>query len=153
MWVCVCECVYVRSLRSCLWSQAGTIANISSSIVNLGLILLMGRVYTALAEQLTKWGKSQRALSNTSDLSDADWPRCPFNRSATNSSWDNLKHTMSWVWLQHSLKEKQEQNLWIRAAMEMEENLIYHIFFIFTPAPCPFCRNPFIVHSLKYLEI
>uniref|UniRef100_A0A665X608 Anoctamin n=1 Tax=Echeneis naucrates TaxID=173247 RepID=A0A665X608_ECHNA len=32
-----------------------TIANISSSIVNLGLILLMGRVYTALAEQLTKW--------------------------------------------------------------------------------------------------
>uniref|UniRef100_A0A8C4EQ98 Anoctamin n=1 Tax=Dicentrarchus labrax TaxID=13489 RepID=A0A8C4EQ98_DICLA len=34
---------------------AGTIANISGSIVNLGLILLMGRVYTALAEQLTKW--------------------------------------------------------------------------------------------------
>uniref|UniRef100_A0A7N8X477 Anoctamin n=1 Tax=Mastacembelus armatus TaxID=205130 RepID=A0A7N8X477_9TELE len=32
-----------------------TIANISSSIVNLGLILLMGQVYTALAEQLTKW--------------------------------------------------------------------------------------------------
>uniref|UniRef100_A0A8D3CBQ2 Anoctamin n=1 Tax=Scophthalmus maximus TaxID=52904 RepID=A0A8D3CBQ2_SCOMX len=30
-------------------------SNISSSIVNLGLILLMGRVYTALAEQLTKW--------------------------------------------------------------------------------------------------
>lgn len=39
--------------------QAGTIANISSSIVNLGLILLMGRVYTALAEQLTKWGKTR----------------------------------------------------------------------------------------------
>lgn len=39
--------------------QAGTIANISSSIVNLGLILLMGQVYTALAEQLTKWGKNQ----------------------------------------------------------------------------------------------
>uniref|UniRef100_A0A3Q3M7E0 Anoctamin n=1 Tax=Mastacembelus armatus TaxID=205130 RepID=A0A3Q3M7E0_9TELE len=35
--------------------NAGTIANISSSIVNLGLILLMGQVYTALAEQLTKW--------------------------------------------------------------------------------------------------
>uniref|UniRef100_A0A668AYJ8 Anoctamin n=1 Tax=Myripristis murdjan TaxID=586833 RepID=A0A668AYJ8_9TELE len=31
------------------------IANISSSVVNLGLILLMGQVYTALAEQLTKW--------------------------------------------------------------------------------------------------
>ncbi|XP_022608916.1 anoctamin-7-like [Seriola dumerili] len=38
-----------------LRTEAGTIANISSSIVNLGLILLMGRVYTALAEQLTKW--------------------------------------------------------------------------------------------------
>lgn len=42
-----------------LLPQAGTIANISSSIVNLGLILLMGQVYTALAEQLTKWGKNQ----------------------------------------------------------------------------------------------
>uniref|UniRef100_A0A8C5EQA1 Anoctamin n=1 Tax=Gouania willdenowi TaxID=441366 RepID=A0A8C5EQA1_GOUWI len=38
-----------------LRTEAGTIANISSSIVNLGLILLMGRVYTALAEQLTRW--------------------------------------------------------------------------------------------------
>uniref|UniRef100_A0A3P8USS8 Anoctamin n=1 Tax=Cynoglossus semilaevis TaxID=244447 RepID=A0A3P8USS8_CYNSE len=38
-----------------LRTEAGTIANILSSIVNLGLILLMGRVYTALAEQLTKW--------------------------------------------------------------------------------------------------
>lgn len=58
-----CECVRTRILHihTCVWScpQAGTIANISSSIVNLGLILLMGRVYTALAEQLTKWGKSQ----------------------------------------------------------------------------------------------
>ncbi|XP_011619642.1 anoctamin-7 isoform X1 [Takifugu rubripes] len=35
--------------------EAGTIANILSSIVNLCLILLMGRIYTALAEQLTKW--------------------------------------------------------------------------------------------------
>ncbi|XP_068607157.1 anoctamin-7 [Brachionichthys hirsutus] len=38
-----------------LRTEAGTIANISSCVVNLGLILLMGRVYTALAEQLTKW--------------------------------------------------------------------------------------------------
>ncbi|XP_029911758.1 anoctamin-7 [Myripristis murdjan] len=38
-----------------LRTQAGNIANISSSVVNLGLILLMGQVYTALAEQLTKW--------------------------------------------------------------------------------------------------
>ncbi|XP_056129339.1 anoctamin-7 [Lampris incognitus] len=38
-----------------LRTQAGNIANISSSVVNLGLILLMGKVYTALAEQLTKW--------------------------------------------------------------------------------------------------
>ncbi|KAI9531133.1 hypothetical protein NQZ68_000628 [Dissostichus eleginoides] len=38
-----------------LRTEAGTIANICSSIVSLGLILLMGRVYTALAEQLTKW--------------------------------------------------------------------------------------------------
>ncbi|XP_040049243.2 anoctamin-7 isoform X2 [Gasterosteus aculeatus] len=38
-----------------LRTEAGTIANVSSSVVNLGLILLMGRVYTALAEQLTKW--------------------------------------------------------------------------------------------------
>uniref|UniRef100_A0A671RR90 Anoctamin n=1 Tax=Sinocyclocheilus anshuiensis TaxID=1608454 RepID=A0A671RR90_9TELE len=35
--------------------MAGNIANISSSLVNLALILLMGQVYTALAEQLTKW--------------------------------------------------------------------------------------------------
>ncbi|KAJ8395160.1 hypothetical protein AAFF_G00036160 [Aldrovandia affinis] len=40
---------------SMLRTQAGNIANISSSIVNLALILLMGQVYTALAEQLTKW--------------------------------------------------------------------------------------------------
>jgi len=37
--------------------QAGNIANISSTLVNLALILLMGQVYTALAEQLTKWGR------------------------------------------------------------------------------------------------
>lgn len=43
----------------CCPLQAATIANISSSIVNLGLILLMGQVYTALAEQLTKWGRNQ----------------------------------------------------------------------------------------------
>ncbi|KAI5095678.1 anoctamin-7 [Silurus meridionalis] len=36
-------------------SIAGNIANISSSMVNLALILLMGQVYTALAERLTKW--------------------------------------------------------------------------------------------------
>uniref|UniRef100_A0A3Q4HXG3 Anoctamin n=1 Tax=Neolamprologus brichardi TaxID=32507 RepID=A0A3Q4HXG3_NEOBR len=42
-------------LYCCFVVFAGTIANISSSIVNLGLILLMGQVYTALAEQLTKW--------------------------------------------------------------------------------------------------
>ncbi|XP_023687155.1 anoctamin-7 isoform X1 [Paramormyrops kingsleyae] len=38
-----------------LRTQAGNIANISSSMVNLALILLMGQVYTAMAEQLTKW--------------------------------------------------------------------------------------------------
>uniref|UniRef100_A0A8C5CSP7 Anoctamin n=1 Tax=Gadus morhua TaxID=8049 RepID=A0A8C5CSP7_GADMO len=38
-----------------LRTQAGNIATISGSLVNLGLILLMGQVYTALAEQLTKW--------------------------------------------------------------------------------------------------
>jgi len=37
--------------------QAGNIATISGSVVNLGLILLMGQVYSALAEQLTKWGE------------------------------------------------------------------------------------------------
>uniref|UniRef100_A0A8C2KH44 Anoctamin n=1 Tax=Cyprinus carpio TaxID=7962 RepID=A0A8C2KH44_CYPCA len=40
---------------SVLRTQAGNIANISSTLVNLALILLMGQVYTALAEQLTKW--------------------------------------------------------------------------------------------------
>uniref|UniRef100_A0A8D0B957 Anoctamin n=1 Tax=Salvator merianae TaxID=96440 RepID=A0A8D0B957_SALMN len=35
--------------------QAGNIANISSSMVNLVLILLMSQVYTSLAEQLTRW--------------------------------------------------------------------------------------------------
>ncbi|XP_043917785.1 anoctamin-7-like isoform X2 [Protopterus annectens] len=38
-----------------LMAQAGNIANISSTMVNLVLILLMGQVYTALAEKLTKW--------------------------------------------------------------------------------------------------
>lgn len=60
----VCVSVYemcILDTGTCVWSplQAGTIANVSSSVVNLGLILLMGRVYTALAEQLTKWGKNQ----------------------------------------------------------------------------------------------
>lgn len=50
--ICLCVCVW-------FCPQAVTIANILSSIVNLGLILLMGRIYTALAEQLTKWGKNQ----------------------------------------------------------------------------------------------
>uniref|UniRef100_A0A7N4P3N4 Anoctamin n=1 Tax=Sarcophilus harrisii TaxID=9305 RepID=A0A7N4P3N4_SARHA len=35
--------------------QAGNIANISSTFLNLVLILLMGKVYTSLAEQLTRW--------------------------------------------------------------------------------------------------
>uniref|UniRef100_A0A674K9S9 Anoctamin n=1 Tax=Terrapene triunguis TaxID=2587831 RepID=A0A674K9S9_9SAUR len=34
---------------------AGNIANISSSLVNLALILLMSQVYTSLAEKLTRW--------------------------------------------------------------------------------------------------
>ncbi|XP_044277100.1 anoctamin-7-like [Varanus komodoensis] len=38
-----------------LMTQAGNIANISSSMVNLALILLMSQVYTSLAEKLTKW--------------------------------------------------------------------------------------------------
>uniref|UniRef100_H9GFH9 Anoctamin n=1 Tax=Anolis carolinensis TaxID=28377 RepID=H9GFH9_ANOCA len=38
-----------------LMTQAGNIANISSSMVNLVLILLMGQVYTSLAEKLTRW--------------------------------------------------------------------------------------------------
>ncbi|XP_043853426.1 anoctamin-7-like isoform X1 [Dromiciops gliroides] len=38
-----------------LMTQAGNIANISSTFLNLVLILLMGKVYTSLAEQLTKW--------------------------------------------------------------------------------------------------
>uniref|UniRef100_A0A8C7J2D4 Anoctamin n=1 Tax=Oncorhynchus kisutch TaxID=8019 RepID=A0A8C7J2D4_ONCKI len=47
VWGCVCVCFF--------FPQAGNIANISSSMVNLALILLMGQVYTALALQLTKW--------------------------------------------------------------------------------------------------
>ncbi|XP_029142525.1 anoctamin-7-like, partial [Protobothrops mucrosquamatus] len=38
-----------------LMTQAGNIANISSSMVNLVLILLMSQVYTSLAEKLTRW--------------------------------------------------------------------------------------------------
>uniref|UniRef100_A0A8C5WT35 Anoctamin n=1 Tax=Laticauda laticaudata TaxID=8630 RepID=A0A8C5WT35_LATLA len=38
-----------------LFLQAGNIANISSSMVNLVLILLMSQVYTSLAEKLTRW--------------------------------------------------------------------------------------------------
>ncbi|XP_042199744.1 anoctamin-7 [Callorhinchus milii] len=41
--------------NSILITQAGNIANISSSMVNLMLILLMSQVYTSLAEQLTRW--------------------------------------------------------------------------------------------------
>eukprot|EP00079_Xenopus_tropicalis_P013735 XP_002942829.2 PREDICTED: anoctamin-7-like [Xenopus tropicalis] len=41
--------------NSLLMTQAGNIANISSSMVNLVLILLMGQVYTSLAEKLTRW--------------------------------------------------------------------------------------------------
>lgn len=38
-----------------LMTQAGNIANISSTVVNLILILLMSQVYTSLADKLTKW--------------------------------------------------------------------------------------------------
>ncbi|KAH1175750.1 hypothetical protein KIL84_022275 [Mauremys mutica] len=38
-----------------LVTQAGNIANISSTLVNLALILLMSQVYTSLAEKLTRW--------------------------------------------------------------------------------------------------
>ncbi|XP_033015218.1 anoctamin-7-like isoform X2 [Lacerta agilis] len=38
-----------------LMTQAGNIANISSCMVNLALILLMSQVYTSLAEKLTRW--------------------------------------------------------------------------------------------------
>ncbi|CAJ0968129.1 unnamed protein product [Ranitomeya imitator] len=41
--------------NSILMTQAGNIANISSSMVNLVLILLMSQVYTSLAEKLTRW--------------------------------------------------------------------------------------------------
>lgn len=49
---------YISSNLLCVFPQAGNIANISSSLVNLALILLMGQVYTALALQLTKWDKN-----------------------------------------------------------------------------------------------
>ncbi|XP_041953375.1 anoctamin-7 isoform X2 [Alosa sapidissima] len=49
---------------SVLRTQAGNIANISSSMVNLALILLMGQVYTALAEQLTKWEMHRTQTQN-----------------------------------------------------------------------------------------
>ncbi|KAK6303538.1 hypothetical protein J4Q44_G00259920 [Coregonus suidteri] len=49
-----------------LRTQAGNIANISSSLVNLALILLMGQVYTALALQLTKW-EMQRTQTQYED--------------------------------------------------------------------------------------
>uniref|UniRef100_G3TVU0 Anoctamin n=1 Tax=Loxodonta africana TaxID=9785 RepID=G3TVU0_LOXAF len=38
-----------------LMTQAGNIANINSTVLNLMPILLLGQVYTLLAEQLTKW--------------------------------------------------------------------------------------------------
>nr|XP_034975026.1 anoctamin-7-like [Zootoca vivipara] len=38
-----------------LMTQAGNIANTSSCMVNLALILLMSQVYTSLAEKLTRW--------------------------------------------------------------------------------------------------
>ncbi|XP_069096832.1 anoctamin-7-like [Pleurodeles waltl] len=41
--------------NSILMTQAGNIANISSTVVNLILILLMSQVYTSLADKLTKW--------------------------------------------------------------------------------------------------
>ncbi|KAM4651231.1 anoctamin-7-like [Discoglossus pictus] len=41
--------------NSILMTQAGNIANISSTMVNLVLILLMSQVYTSLAEKLTRW--------------------------------------------------------------------------------------------------
>uniref|UniRef100_A0A8C4AA98 Anoctamin n=1 Tax=Denticeps clupeoides TaxID=299321 RepID=A0A8C4AA98_9TELE len=44
--------IIYRSIVSVMMFET---ANISSSMVNLALILLMGQVYTALAEQLTKW--------------------------------------------------------------------------------------------------
>ncbi|XP_064423982.1 anoctamin-7 [Latimeria chalumnae] len=47
--------IMYRTNNTILMTQAGNIANISSSMVNLILILLMSQVYTSLAEQLTKW--------------------------------------------------------------------------------------------------
>lgn len=45
--------------------QAGNIANISSTMVNLVLILLMSQVYTSLAEKLTRWGESDEARAGS----------------------------------------------------------------------------------------
>uniref|UniRef100_A0A8C7U419 Anoctamin n=1 Tax=Oncorhynchus mykiss TaxID=8022 RepID=A0A8C7U419_ONCMY len=52
--------IMYRGIVSVMMYRTGSfvlrnIANISSSMVNLALILLMGQVYTALALQLTKW--------------------------------------------------------------------------------------------------
>uniref|UniRef100_UPI00358E7897 anoctamin-7 isoform X1 n=1 Tax=Myxine glutinosa TaxID=7769 RepID=UPI00358E7897 len=47
--------VMYKTGNAVLMTQAANIANISSSMVNLILILVMGQVYTSLAEQLTKW--------------------------------------------------------------------------------------------------
>ncbi|XP_077168838.1 anoctamin-7-like isoform X1 [Paroedura picta] len=44
-----------RTGNSLLVSQAGNIANLSSSMVNLAVILLLSQVYTSLAEKLTRW--------------------------------------------------------------------------------------------------
>ncbi|XP_061424139.1 anoctamin-7 isoform X1 [Lethenteron reissneri] len=47
--------VMYKTGNAVLMTQAANIANISSSMVNLILILVMGQVYSSLAEQLTKW--------------------------------------------------------------------------------------------------
>lgn len=49
--VCFCVCAYV-----CL--QAGRVASISGSVLNLLVILMLSKVYTSLARLLTRWGES-----------------------------------------------------------------------------------------------
>ncbi|XP_054856935.1 anoctamin-7-like [Eublepharis macularius] len=51
----IVSAVMYHTGNSLLVSQAGNIANLSSCMVNLVLILLLSQVYTSLAEKLTRW--------------------------------------------------------------------------------------------------
>lgn len=77
-------------------SKAPTVASISAAVVNLVLIMSLGRVYERLAYKLTQWGKFKRNQCSKLTKRSCIWRRRKILASSWNSDWRYSHCMLTW---------------------------------------------------------